>query len=281
MRTRRLAAAGLAIAGALAITPASAAAQRTYEGMTRQGRPATVVVGGDGRLEKVRIAWRTRDCQRRHATLEHDTEVYDLDHSTRRRFVHREPLIRADRERRLVSFIVVRMQGRLVRGRRRVDDRWVGTIRAVATIRRHGRVYDRCRLRSTGWRAGRHAVAMHLDSEPGEPVGQGRSWDYSHRNADVTVAQFERDTLIHFRGDDGLDWTAQLDFPSEGEDFAPLALISGHGFGCAPGLGSRMHIARIRLDRRGTIRFLRATFTQRCNGHTETLHGRISFRRGY
>jgi hypothetical protein len=55
----------------------------------------------------------------------------------------------------------------------------------------------------------------------------------------------------------------------------------GHGFSCGPALGSRMRVARIRLDRHGTIRFLRATFVQRCKGHAEALRGRIAFRRGY
>jgi hypothetical protein len=269
----------LATLAVLAPAPAASAGERrTFQGITRQQQPVTIVVKGNGRIEKVRIAWTTRDCRRPRATYEGDTEVYGFDRLTRTRFAHREPVIRGDRRRRLLSFTTVTMRGRLVRGGRRVADRWVGTIRARTTIRRGGRVYDRCRLRTTRWRAGRHIATLRLESEPGDPVGGGRSSTASHRDSDVTEIASRPELLwVQFEGDDQSHWSAMLWL----EDEPPRAEISGNGRSCALSTASEMRVRRARRDRRGRVRYIDATFVQWCSENPAALRGRITFRRGY
>ena len=139
-----LAAAGLVLAGSLAV-PAALADTR-LAGSTSQGRPVSIVVGDDGRFRQVRISWVTRLCRRRGLRVLGRTVFrppYDVDDASRVEGV------RIHRFRR--GRLRIRMTGNFI-AERAADGTWSGTVSGGMEVRRRGRTVNDCALRLTTWK---------------------------------------------------------------------------------------------------------------------------------
>ena len=137
-----LAVAGLPDAGAQS-------ASRLFRGETGQGKRVAVNVGPKGRVRRVTIAW-TASCRR--GLLRQDTIIRP------RPGTATTDVFRSSGTYRFRGRSGFRVRVRLaIRGLRDTaaagGERWTGTLKGTARIRRHGRPYDRCRLRSTVWSA--------------------------------------------------------------------------------------------------------------------------------
>jgi hypothetical protein len=129
---------------ALLAVPAPADA-KIWRGKTEQGRAASVRTGADDLVNQVRVGWRA-PCRKGHY-VSRTLFAPPLDVSELDRFEdagsYRTRLKDGYRARHTV----------FVRGRLRADDRWTGTFRVRTSIRRDGRVVDRCRLEGVRWEA--------------------------------------------------------------------------------------------------------------------------------
>jgi len=167
MRTRPLAAAALTAAAAL-LTSSAQADAAYWKGKTSQGRVATVRTGADGLVSRVRIRWEA-PCGGNKSLTVLTPFSRPFDRSGRRAFedggTYRS---RANRGLRTTNTVFVR--GTLRRGV------WRGTFHGRGTVRRDGRVIDRCRLGRTRWSArrsrGRASVAA---SGPRNAYWKGRT----------------------------------------------------------------------------------------------------------
>ena len=141
----------LPIAGiVLALAPASASADKLFTGETQQDRPAVVRTGADGVVNLARVTWKTSRC-RTDADLQLTTGF-------RPPFDSATPDAFSD-----VGTYTHRLRGGIrirvtptITGTRIADaagERWRGTFRATAVVRRDGRVIDRCTQRQVGWTA--------------------------------------------------------------------------------------------------------------------------------
>ncbi len=153
MKPTRLLASSVALCAALAL-PADALAAKTFRGKTQQNRAVSVVVGDDELVERVRITWRTRRCQLGGSRFQDATQFNGpFDPSTADAFGDAGAYTVRDRG-GIRSRVRIRLTGqRIFDAADPPAERWEGTVRASVVVRRRGKVIDRCRLRSTGWRA--------------------------------------------------------------------------------------------------------------------------------
>jgi hypothetical protein len=140
----RTAAACAAAVAILVAAPAQADA-KLWKGKTKQGRLASVRTGGDGVVNRVRIRWK--------ATCKGSTRTGQtvfappLDSAGTSSFADagtsRFNLGGGVRSRDTVS----------VAGTLSARGRWHGTFEMRSVLRRRGKVFDRCRVRSETWSA--------------------------------------------------------------------------------------------------------------------------------
>ena len=150
MLTRCLLAAAILF---VALPATASEAKKRFHGETAQGREVRIVVGNDGRVQRMDISWRAVNCRRRGTSFHNETIFRPL----RRRasvdaFAVGGSYVARDRG-------GIRSRVRVsARGTRTVDpanpeaEQWSGSFRARVTVRRGGRVLDRCRLDTT-WSA--------------------------------------------------------------------------------------------------------------------------------
>jgi hypothetical protein len=152
MRTRSLLAAATVSVG-LAV-PAEAMAVKNFRGKTEQQRTVSLQIADDNLLNTLRINWITRNCTQNGSRFQNITRFRrDYDESTPDRF-------------RDTGAYTVRDDGGIrsrvsitLAGDRTTDpadpaaETWKGTFSARVTVRRRGKVIDRCRLRAIDWSA--------------------------------------------------------------------------------------------------------------------------------
>ena len=140
-----------ALALVLASGAASAAEAKEFRGKTRQGRPASVVVGTGGLVRTARIAWRA-GC--RHGRVRTATRfVSPLDAATRNAFADTGVYRKRQRGGYLLRFSP-RIRGwRVFDPSRPEAERWRGTFSATVLVTRRGRHVDTCRIGRLRWSA--------------------------------------------------------------------------------------------------------------------------------
>ena len=131
---------GAALAELLVATAVQAA---TLKDTKRRTLRVKVVTNEDGGATKVTFAWRAK-C-RKEGTRFRDTTVVEPDGDTAFRGVGGYTIRQRDG-------IRIRVTPRST-GRRVSDARWKGTFSGTATVRRRGKVIDRCRLAKKNWSA--------------------------------------------------------------------------------------------------------------------------------
>jgi hypothetical protein len=145
-----------AVAVAALAAPSEAAAVKDFTGQTQQHRVVDLRIGDDNLLHTARINWITRNCSQSGSRFQNMTRFRKpYDESTPESFRHVGTETVTDDEGRIRSRVRVTFTGRhFLDPANPAAEKWVGTISASVVVRRRGRVIDRCRLRSTTWKAG-------------------------------------------------------------------------------------------------------------------------------
>ncbi|HEX8120093.1 MAG TPA: hypothetical protein VF549_02400 [Solirubrobacteraceae bacterium] len=140
-------------AGVLAV-PSTAAADKTFKGKTAQNRSVSLTTGDDNVLHVLRINWLTRKCAQSGSRFQHITSFKPpFDSATPDAFNDAGSFTVADRG-------AIRSRVRMTLTGQHVFDpanpageAWNGTLKASVTVRRRGKVIDRCSLRQITWNA--------------------------------------------------------------------------------------------------------------------------------
>jgi hypothetical protein len=132
------------VAGLLLVVPAADAAK--WRGKTRQGRPAVVVTGADGVVNKVKIKYRAR-CNDGKGLRSGVEFLPPLDVATTTAFEDRGvfgfPIPGGEHGKGRVS----------VDGGLRTSGRWTGNFRIRVRVTKNGRYVATCRTGRIGWKA--------------------------------------------------------------------------------------------------------------------------------
>ena len=146
----------------------------------------------------------------------------------------------------------------------------------------------RVALRGTAPR-GRSSVVLR--SEPGDFIGQGRTYRYSAANATL-VASGNRRRVLFSIGGRGDRWTADFEAPADDilapglylhtarypfNDDAPGLDFTGNGRACNRSTGS-FRVLRARFSPSGALRSFAVRFTQRCDSAKGVLRGDLRYR---
>jgi hypothetical protein len=293
MLTRSLLAAAILTAG-LPVT--ASAATRRFDGETAQSRAVKVVVGDAGRVQRMEVAWRAGDCRRRgtFATILRPPPR----HASADAFT-------AARSYRVRGKGGIRIRIRVsARGSRTFDpaERWSGTLRARSTVRRGGRVIDRCRLRTT-WSAGLPPApqpspppptsdppapepggwSAQFTSDPGDFVGQGRSYSFGPPDHDIGVTATREHVSFRIG-----NWVGEFEAPAgqvleaggtyDGarrhpfNDDAPGLSVTGEFRGCDE-ISGTFTVHRVEFSGPGELHAFEVTFEQHCEHKVPALRG--------
>ena len=144
----------LTLLAAALVLPADALAAKTFRGKTQQSRGVTVIVGDDGLVDRVRVNWRTRRCQLGGSRFQDATQFNGpFEPSTVDAIGDSGAYTVRDRGGIRSRVGIVLTGKRLFDPANPAGETWEGTLRANVVVRRRGKIIDRCRLRSIGWRA--------------------------------------------------------------------------------------------------------------------------------
>jgi hypothetical protein len=132
-----------------------------------------------------------------------------------------------------------------------------------------------------------------LDSEPGDWVGSGNSYDYAPSNATIALGGSHERVQGSISGNNGDWWNFDFDAPDGGilvpgstytasrfpfNDAGAGLDFSGNGHGCDDIVGT-FTISDISVNQRGELERFGANFEQHCNDSSDpALHGLIQFR---
>jgi hypothetical protein len=175
-------------------------------------------------------------------------------------------------------------------GRRLSPYRFRGTFGASATVRRGGRVIDRCRLRTSRWYAKVPAVRIQMTSEGGSYIVPAGSYDY--RTPDLPVTGSGTRKVMFFSAEGySFDFSAPRGrtlrpgrfagatrYPFSISDGVPGIDVHGNGRGCNTVTGE-FTVQSSRFDRRGKLISARLTFEHHCEGGPAAIRGTINFHR--
>lgn len=269
------------------VAPATAAPD--FQGITGQDHLVTISVDDRGVPQGVDITWETRRCWNLptrikgiYNTWVTSTSGLRLARATRRRLSGVSRLTGVLSENRTMTSTA------RVTGRRR-GKRWVGTIRARVVFRRRGRVLEVCGMRPSRWRADRHRASLTLTGDVGDWVSLGNSYAADHRSHDVRAWSSLGDLAIEWIANDDGEPSFGARFsvgrPRAGRTYKghDAADVSGDARGCGSDVQTgALKVERVRLDRKGRVRLLVATYEQRCDAKYPKAHrGRVTFRRGW
>ena len=142
-----------AVLATVAVAPAPASAAKTFTGKTQQNRPITVRVGDDGIVDNVRVSWRTRRCRSGEFLQDRTDFRPPFDTATVDAFDDVGTYRLRQRGGYRIRITITLTGKRIVDPASPAAEKWQGTVRSTAVVRRNGRTIDRCSLRSIGWTA--------------------------------------------------------------------------------------------------------------------------------
>ena len=143
----------------------------------------------------------------------------------------------------------------------------------------------------TGWGVGGR-TRWAMSSDPGEYIGQGRTYDYTPANARLDARGNRSALRMIVYGNDGADFEAELQAPS-GDVLAPGRYtgaqraafrapgapgleVTGSGRGCNT-LTGEFTISSISFSASGDLEHFAASFVQHCEGGTAALRGTLEY----
>jgi hypothetical protein len=283
---------------ALLALPATAEAQLqdpTFRGVTGQGRDVTFALTDSGAPGSLVVEW---DARCRHGTrfAVQETAFFSRVENPPPGIVDGVGRYRVAERRGRIARVTAVIRGRATGDPARPQtQRWSGTLRVRATMRRHGRLEDRCSLR-TRWRAGPEGIGFGAWEMTGEVAGeaQPRLWRRDSGSA-VVAARGTRDE-VSVEADDPVDaaWTATFTAPAlnrlepgrtytTGFEELPGAArmyVSGpSGSSCSSSSGS-FTVELIAFDALKRLSALRVRFELRCSSYDtpRTVRGLIDWR---
>jgi hypothetical protein len=174
------------------------------------------------------------------------------------------------------------------RGRRISIYRWSGSFSAIVTVKRNGRVIDRCRFHRVRWTATAPRARLDLAGDQNDYILQGKSYSYVSPAKRISVSGDKHRVSVSA----GL-WTLviaarphhtlkpgrylhALREPFNGSH--PGIDLSGDARGCNT-IKGEFTIRRAKFDRRG-VRLLSLSFVQHCEGRMDAAaRGTLTYRR--
>jgi hypothetical protein len=253
----------------LCAVPADATRLRGY---TARGLNVRIDTDATGAATYARFNWHVRRCDSRLHSYA-DSTVVDSKSAPAARFVTGNPYtVRSPGGVR--SRVTVHTTARKVS-----TYLWKGTFRAFVTVRRHGRVVDRCGFRRIRWTAATELARLDLSSDRYDPILQGKSYSYlaPPQRIDVTGGRYEVDIYagpwrlaISHRTLRPGHYRSRL-APGRGID------LSGDGRGCDEA-SAEFTITRTRFDHRG-VKAISFSFAQHCEGGRSAARGTFTYRR--
>jgi uncharacterized repeat protein (TIGR01451 family) len=135
-----------------------------------------------------------------------------------------------------------------------------------------------------------HVTSVHLQSDSGDFIGRGLTYDYSRTNAILSITATGRRASVKVTGDE--NWNGDFELPGTGTQLAPGTYTnltrwpfntapagglswSGEGRGCNTLTGS-ITIAAVTYAN-GVLQSLDMSFEQHCEGGTAALRGQIHY----
>jgi hypothetical protein len=134
---------------------------------------------------------------------------------------------------------------------------------------------------------------VRIQSDPGDPVGSGRSYEYTQANAEIVLNRNLRMVEIMISGDER--WQIHLRPPYQSRQLVPgayegarslptttavpsiIVLQEGSSGPCSEASG-RFTIEKVEYTADSLLAAVDATFEQRCSGATGSLRGTIHWR---
>lgn len=261
-----------------AVAPAGA---YVYSGATTQHRPIDLLASPSGQLKHVRLSLVAR-CRRGGVTFTQQSVF------TFREVVRRHFLIRSAFRGRQGAF---RYRTRIVlRGHRSSTHAWAGSFMFTVLIWRHNRAYDRCAATGVRWEARTPWARLMMTSDPGDYIGQGRSYSYvtppdpilatrptTHNEVGLQIGGW----MLAFAAPGARRLTPGTYPGAQRASFKgshPGLEVTGQGRGCNLLTGS-FTVTALDYTRTGEIKDLVVSFEQHCEGEPAALRGTLSYHR--
>ncbi|HEV2811605.1 MAG TPA: hypothetical protein VGW10_00010 [Solirubrobacteraceae bacterium] len=263
----------------LALWPAAAHAT-SFRGITQQDQPVTLDADTEGETDRIELIWRAR-CRSGFKARLQDADFVSADGEASAAVVGTSRYKFPDRRGRLAQ-VTMRLSGRLSGSPLAPAEQvWRGTFRATVVMRRHGRVVDRCGLR-TSWIARPEGIGEGTWSMTGggDWVGSDRVWNYDRTNAVISAVGERTNVNVEVDAHDGTSWSARFTAPAlnrltPGQRYTtdsatPGAAdfdVSGDGRGCTS--SGSFTILAIGFDRLRRLTHLKVEFEQFCDSANE------------
>jgi hypothetical protein len=262
---------------AVAAAPAGAA---SLHGKTGRGLSVTVTTDKTGAAKRVVFHWWVHRCDRNRYRF-NDLTLFAPSGAPPARIRGGNPYTVRYRG-GIQARIVARASGH-----RLSIYRWQGSFAATATIRRRGRVLDRCHFRSQHWLASTPQIRVDMSGDGNHDILQGQSLHYATPATNFRV-ESDKHALVLFI--DHFNYTLVIRV-AEGhrlkrghyrhassiDNTRPGVDLSGNGRACPDGVGE-FTITRAKIDRQGLVA-LAGSFLHRCRYYHGTARGTFSYRR--
>jgi hypothetical protein len=271
--------AGLAL---LAAAPADAA---TLRGRTHRGLNVRIKTDPTGRATEAIFNWHVRRCDSGRFQFRDSTAV-DSKKKPAKNFFTRNPYTLRSRG-GYRSRVTVHTNAR-----RLSIYRWKGTFSAVAIVRRHGRVVDRCHMRRLHWTATTPKARLDLAGDQGDYITSGRTLSYSTPTTHITASDDDnsRQAVVIYAGPWILVFRAPVHHRLRRGHFAHAGTpgssgkhagieLSGDGRACSPDSKGSFTIRDVAFDRWGDLTRFSATFVHRCSYASAAARGTVTYRR--
>jgi hypothetical protein len=165
--------------------------------------------------------------------------------------------------------------------------RWKGWFRVSATLKRNGRVLDRCHFRSQRWLATTPQIRVDMTGDQNHYILHGQSIHYATPGTSFRVESDKRALVLfmnHFdytlviRVADGHRLRrGRYRHASSINNTRPGVDLSGDGRACPDAVGE-FTITRVKIDRQG-LAALAGSFVHRCRYESAEARGTFSYRR--
>lgn len=267
----------------------------SFRGVTGQGRDVTFALTDSGAPGSLVVEWDAR-CRRGTRFAVQETAFFSRVENPPPGIVDGVGRYRVAERRGRIARVTAVIRGRATGDPARPEtQRWSGTLRIRATMRRHGRLEDRCSL-STRWRAGPEGIGFGVWEMSGEVPGEPQPRAWRRDSGSATVAARGTRDEVSVEADDPVyaPWTARFTAPALNrlepgrtyttgfEELPGAARMSVSGpseWSCSSNSGS-FTVELIGLDELKRLSALRVRFELRCSSYDppRTVRGMIDWR---
>jgi hypothetical protein len=270
-----------AVVLALLLAGAATAQAATLRGFTHRGLNVKVTTDAKGRVKEAVFNWHVRRCDSGRFRFDTSTAVT----TTGPPLAH----IRTDNPYTLKSRGGFRSRVTThTRGRRLSIYRWSGSFSAVAIIRRHGKVVDRCHFRRVSWTASMPEIHLTMSSDPGEYILGGNSYSFSSPKTRFGIESQLEEYVSVYVPDFSLTFRAPFNKTLKPGHFKHALregsngkhgglLLSASGRVCEKITGE--FTIRRAVFRDDELKRFNASFVQYCDGSSVAARGTFTYRR--